>query len=746
MKNFLNPLPKAVRCSRSLLSPKKTKIIARPILVFLFVLFGFFLWGQVPATVLNGHDLGDFIPLHSEKTVVSKRLPPVDVEAALREDSINGIEIPRFGVKIPAYFSKDDGDVEEFGNKIIWKIAFLSEGAVSLNLQLNHLALPEGSRMYLYDKAGTMFIGPIENKHVYSQKYATDIIKGEEVVIEVIMPKSKFGEFTIEVTNVIHGFQKFGITSRDYDDSATCNVDVNCTAGAGWEDERDAVALIIVDGTRACSGSLINDACQDISSFFLTAFHCLDVDENGVLSSSEKDAVADWVFRFNYDSPDPTPPNCRGTEPTNWFTFSGADFRAAYAVSDFALLELYGSVANQPTLALAGWNRQDFTPDNGIGIHHPYGDVKKISFDNDALLITGWQNTTNTDHLEVDWEVGTTEPGSSGSPLFDNSHRIVGDLTGGTGVCINPLSYYGRFFTSWAGGGTDDERLSTWLGGNGNPNTTNTIRSPFITSLGSTSPGPVCTTNKTFTLQNPVPGQSVSWAVSPESLFATGGGASTSGTGTSAVLRAYSSSSSGVATLTFTFNAPSGCDPAIVSMSIWVGKPGILLYGDDYLCPRQIGLANLDYDGSVTSVSWSYDGPLATFTGYPTFAKYKAGSTTGYGTISASVTNACGTSVDNMPYQVVSCGEFSGGGEELLLVSPNPAFGTATVTLKNEDISNLPPPSVLILYDQLGKVVLHQAMSETQQTIDLSNLKPGVYFIEVTREGNRLREKIVVSH
>jgi len=181
-------------------------------------------------------------------------------------------------------------------------------------------------------------------------------------------------------------------------------------------------------------------------------------------------------------------------------------------------------------------------------------------------------------------------------------------------------------------------------------------------------------------------------------------------------------------------------------MSIWVGKPGILLYGDDYLCPRQIGLANLDYDGSVTSVSWSYDGPLATFRGYPTFAKYKAGSTTGYGTISASVTNACGTTVDNMPYQVVSCGELSGGGEELLLVSPNPAFGTATVTLKNEDISNLPPPSVLILYDQLGKVVLHQAMSETQQTIDLSNLKPGVYFIEVTREGNRLREKIVVSH
>jgi hypothetical protein len=47
-----------------------------------------------------------------------------------------------------------------------------------------------------------------------------------------------------------------------------------------------------------------------------------------------------------------------------------------------------------------------------------------------------------------------TEPGSSGSPLFDENHRIIGQLYGGAAACsgnVNngQLDYYGRFNESW---------------------------------------------------------------------------------------------------------------------------------------------------------------------------------------------------------------------------------------------------------------------------------------------------------
>ena len=66
----------------------------------------------------------------------------------------------------------------------------------------------------------------------------------------------------------------------------------------------------------------------------------------------------------------------------------------------------------------------------------------------------------------ADWEDGTTEPGSSGSPLFDADHRIVGQLHGGEASCsYNVNDYYGKFSTSWNNG------LSGWL----DPNNTGTL-------------------------------------------------------------------------------------------------------------------------------------------------------------------------------------------------------------------------------------------------------------------------------
>lgn len=57
------------------------------------------------------------------------------------------------------------------------------------------------------------------------------------------------------------------------------------------------------------------------------------------------------------------------------------------------------------------------------------------------------------DHWKIDkWFRGTTEPGSSGSPLFDGkTKRIVGQLHGGSASCWNSDGYdvYGKIQSSF---------------------------------------------------------------------------------------------------------------------------------------------------------------------------------------------------------------------------------------------------------------------------------------------------------
>ncbi|HCC70316.1 MAG TPA: hypothetical protein DEQ09_04080, partial [Bacteroidales bacterium] len=78
-----------------------------------------------------------------------------------------------------------------------------------------------------------------------------------------------------------------------------------------------------------------------------------------------------------------------------------------------------------------------------VTIHHPSGDVKKISTDNNPPVIATFQNLQQDGFWKVlQWEEGTTEGGSSGAPLFDQFHRTVGLLTGGEAVCGNSVNDY----------------------------------------------------------------------------------------------------------------------------------------------------------------------------------------------------------------------------------------------------------------------------------------------------------------
>ncbi|MGH1388512.1 MAG: T9SS type A sorting domain-containing protein, partial [Kordia sp.] len=73
-------------------------------------------------------------------------------------------------------------------------------------------------------------------------------------------------------------------------------------------------------------------------------------------------------------------------------------------------------------LVWAGWNRSTTAvPSLNVGVHHPSGDIQKVCVDiqGASRTTTAFNGEANAEMWRIaDWDLGVTEPGSSGSPLF----------------------------------------------------------------------------------------------------------------------------------------------------------------------------------------------------------------------------------------------------------------------------------------------------------------------------------------
>jgi hypothetical protein len=204
---------------------------------------------------------------------------------------------------------------------------------------------------------------------------------------------------------------------------------------------------LTANNVRRCTGTLINNVEQDGRPFFLTAKHC--------------NTAPNSIFMFNYESPD-----CSNLEGALNQTIQGATVLVDWAPSDVTLMELSSPPPADYFVYYSGWNAESLPADSVFGIHHPRGDIKKISFDHDFVTSASYTSSdTALNHWKVgSWEVGTTEGGSSGSPLFNRSGQVLGQLHGGVANCANSINdYYGRFDYSWYGLGTSSTAVRFWL-------------------------------------------------------------------------------------------------------------------------------------------------------------------------------------------------------------------------------------------------------------------------------------------
>jgi len=700
-----------------------------------------------------------YLPWYFSEKPDSIIAPPVDVQATLAQDEIDSLDLPRFGIKESIGLNEQDGTFFEFGNYFVWKLRIHSDGAKSLNFEFTNLHLPEGSEMFIYGMNNRMIHGPILAKNVTNGVYSSDIVNGETANIEVFLPDKSNEKFSINIDNLIHGIKKPG-GAKGFGDSLPCNVNVTCNEGNGWENEIAAVCLILRGGTEWCTGTLINDECSDFTPYLLTANHCV----TGFNSFN-------WAFRFNYESL--TCPVT--TEPSSslWISFSGAQLRANWGDSDFALLELNNPVIGTG-LAFAGWDRSANVPTNSTFIHHPQGDVKKITVDAQPPIIEtanipGSPLAPNMSfRIELDdgnnGDFGVLQGGSSGCAQFNQAHRIVGQNWGGDiPGCISAFNKWeGRFFNSWNGNGTDNTRLSSWLGGVNNPLTLNGSLIPSISG-----DDVLCTTNKTYTLQNPVPGYSVTWSVSPTSLF----GSATSGTGTTAVLRAVNNNAQGEATLTFTLSN-ANCSNQQFTKTIWVGKPAnpVVSVPGCFTIASNV-VIHISSSQGATNFTWTFptcpNGPPGgdpdpecwfNYTGNGPGTTIFAYVGQQGGNISLFASNECGSTSIALPIEF--CPGGPGGGPiiksysnddvhldenpaDRIVTYPNPANGNFTLEL-NPPFYPVEELRSIQLLNMGGRSIYNKTFSGNKLRIDVNDFSPGIYFLKVQYRGDFIFRKIII--
>ena len=427
----------------------------------------------------GGDDLPESWNLNLDRVPNIIRLPILDFENIVQQDSINDLDktMPwRYGIEIPLSLNMEHGglwtDLPDGGR--IWQATIKSSGALNLSVNFNDFFLPRGSRLQLYNDDHTDIISALTNNQNSSEgQLGTWFVEGDIIWIEYYQPPRTQGSPRLNIESVIHGYRMGRVNvlfdeNRGLNDSGECNYDVNCPIGNDFDQKKDlvkkAVALLNLGNGHLCSASLINNALSDKTPYLLTANHCL-----------ENSNPALWSARFNWVSP--TPICATGDESgdlqTN-FTVSGAELKAKSSISDFALVELFNPIPESWDVAFAGWDNSDANPLFEVGIHHPNGDIMKICRDDsgaqkvDANGTQVWLIGGGTHGPGNGWEIGTTESGSSGSPLFDQNGRLIGQLYAGQSACTglennNDYDIYGRFGVSWNNGNSPETRLKDWL-------------------------------------------------------------------------------------------------------------------------------------------------------------------------------------------------------------------------------------------------------------------------------------------
>lgn len=431
---------------------------------------------------------GEILPLSFvlNKNVPTQSLSIPNLEQLRAEDILrdkNG-ELYRIGVPIFTNISTENNGLwtTQANGDRIWELKIKAAGAEALSFIFSNFKLYGNSVFSVTDLNGVYRHKPVSKEDMledFQQHLA--LCFGDELILRLLEPKGTQAS-EILMDRVMYDYRSTGNPMiQKINESEACEINVNCSpVGDAWQDEKRGVARILITdaaGQGWCSGSLVNNTAQDCKPLFLTALHC------GVTTSAANSNL--WKFYFRYESPSCTNPSTAGTLDDYFITGcvrkANANDNGGDTGSDFLLLQL-GSAANEAatitTLKTAnfnaywnGWDANNSAVAGGVGIHHPAGDIKKISTFTATPTSQTYGGAVANTHWRFSWSAnsnghGVTEGGSSGSPVFKSNGRIFGTLTGGSSFCnqLTAPDLYGKVSYHWTSNSTNPTyQLKTFL-------------------------------------------------------------------------------------------------------------------------------------------------------------------------------------------------------------------------------------------------------------------------------------------
>jgi hypothetical protein len=335
----------------------------------------------------------------------------------------------------------------------IWRLILRSPGAAAMRLHLEEFHAAGGQLWIteLHENQPQSF-GPYSNDGVHGDgEFWTSVAIGEAVLIEYqTTSRSRSLPFRIAEISHLTGLPVLlakpspDMTLAKTGDSRaaalSCNIDVNCRPE--YAELARAVARISFetgDGGALCSGTVINTRNSSFVPYFMTAAHCISTD------AEARTVEAFFLYQSqSCDGPAPTAGSVRRALGARYVTGSSLEG------GDFTLLRL-NSVPDGTIFA--GWTADELGGGSAVtGIHHPTGDLKKISFGSRGDYVNT-RSRPAQNFYTINWREGVTQGGSSGSGIFNDQNQLVGMLSGGprpatgqTECDLRPaFDWYGRF-------------------------------------------------------------------------------------------------------------------------------------------------------------------------------------------------------------------------------------------------------------------------------------------------------------
>ena len=360
--------------------------------------------------------------------------------------------LPEDALSLGAWESTADGTR-------VWRLALRSPGSEGIRVEFRHFDVGTG-KVWLHDN-GSAVAGPYTGQGTFGNgRFWSATLPGDSATLEYEpgAEASAASELPFEIRTLAHrvtSAPRAGFSSRSGreagvpDPADYCHLDPNCYPE--WKPAMSMVARLAFeeDGDEySCSGALVATRDDSFKPYLLTAGHCIHSED------AARSLEAYWTYQTS----------ACGAAPPASLASSAKSTAGAHLVDygtisegDYSLVLLKDVPSG---VTFSGWDISD--PPQGtplVGIHHPVGSWKRISFGErvpDETVDVEGAIAPGDYYLEVQWDKGRTEPGSSGSPLFSSPGVIVGSLTygpaaPGLSACqIEPsVDGYGRFSNAY---------------------------------------------------------------------------------------------------------------------------------------------------------------------------------------------------------------------------------------------------------------------------------------------------------